>query len=428
MLEYKDERQIICLDLRGFYASCECVMRGLNPLEAKLAVVGNLNRDGSIVLAISPGLKKLGYPSRCRFYELPKDQGIIFAPARMRVYLEYSQKIIEIFLKYVPIEDLHIYSIDESFLDVTETMHLFAKDAREMTKIIMDDIKNTTGLLSACGIGPNMLLAKLSLDLEAKKNPDGIAYWGYQDVEKKLWPVTPLSEMWGIGVNLEKTLNSMGIYKVGDIAKCDINRLKKKFGIIGEELYYHSHGIDKSRIQNPYKIRDRNYGIGQTLFEDYYENIKIVMLEQCEELGMRIRLKKKMGRTIHLGIGYSKDVGGGGFSRQMTLDEPTNLTHEIYDACEQLFNKFYDGRPIRKITISISKLTDDRPLQLGLFENRDKMQRLAYAMDSIRSKFGKSSILRGVSFLDKATSIRRSKLIGGHYAELEYHEIKENVK
>ena len=315
-------------------------MRGLNPLEAKLAVVGNLNRDGSIVLAISPGLKKLGYPSRCRFYELPKDQGIIFAPARMRVYLEYSQKIIEIFLKYIPIEDLHIYSIDESFLDVTETMHLFAKDVKEMAKIIIDDIKNSTGLLSACGIGPNMLLAKLSLDLEAKKNPDGIAYWGYQDVEKKLWPVTPLSEMWGIGVNLEKTLNSMGIYKVGDIAKCDINRLKKKFGIIGEELYYHSHGIDKSRIQNPYKIRDRNYGIGQTLFEDYYENIKIVMLEQCEELGMRIRLKKKMGRTIHLGIGYSKDVGGGGFSRQMTLDEPTNLTHEIYDACEQLFNKF----------------------------------------------------------------------------------------
>src|SRR5690554_865164 len=163
MLEYPKNRYILCIDLRGFYASCECVMRGLDPMKAKLAVVGNLERNGSIVLAISPGLKKLGYPSRCRFYELPKDQGIIFAPARMRVYLEYSQKIIEIFLKYVPIEDLHIYSIDESFLDVTETMHLFAKDAREMTKIIMDDIKNTTGLLSACGIGPNMLLAKLSL-------------------------------------------------------------------------------------------------------------------------------------------------------------------------------------------------------------------------------------------------------------------------
>ncbi len=428
MVKLSDNRHILCIDLRGFYASCECVMRGLDPLEAKLAVVGNVERSGSIVLAISPGLKKLGFKNRCRFYELPRDKGIIFAPARMRVYLEYSQKIIEIFLKYVPIEDLHIYSVDESFLDVTESMHLFASNNKEMARVIMEDIYNTTGLFSACGIGPNMLLAKLSLDLEAKKNPDGIAYWNYNDVEKKLWPVMPLSKMWGIGVNLEKSLNSMGMYKVGDIANYDLKRLINKFGVIGEELYYHSRGIDRSRMQNPHIIRDHNYGIGQTLFEDYYENIKIVMLEQCEELGMRIRLKKQMGRTIHLSIGYSKDVGGGGFSRQMTLDEPTNLTSEIYDACKQLFNTFYDGRPIRKITISIGKLTADRPLQLGLFEKRDKMQRLAYAMDEIRGKFGKGSILRGVSYLDKATSIRRTKLIGGHYAELEYHETKEMVK
>ncbi len=427
MLEYPENRFVLCIDLRGFYASCECVMRGLNPMEDKLAVVGNPDRTGSIVLAISPGLKKLGYPSRCRFYELPKDQGIIFAPARMRVYLEFSQKIIEIFLKYVPKENLHIYSVDESFLDVTESMHLFAKDVREMAKVIMDDIYVTTGLYSASGIGPNMLLAKLSLDLESKKNPDGIAYWHYNDVETKLWPVTPLSEMWGIGRNLEKTLNSMGMYKIGDIANSDVNLLRRKFGVIGEELYYHTHGIDFSRMKEPHIIHDHNYGIGQTLFEDYYENVRIVMLEQCEELGMRIRMKRKMGKTIHLSIGYSKDVGGGGFTRQLTLDEPTNLTHEIYEACERLFDRNYDGRPIRKIAISIGKLCDDRPIQLGLFDDRSRQQRLAYAMDEIRNKFGKASILWGVSYLDKATSRRRSKLIGGHYAELEYHN-KEMVK
>ncbi|QVK18083.1 type VI secretion protein ImpB [Mycoplasmatota bacterium] len=425
MLEYPNNRNIMCIDLRGFYASCECVMRGLDPMTDKLAVVGNLERQGSIVLAISPGLKKLGYKNRCRFYELPKDQGIIMAPARMKAYLEFSQKIIEIFLKYVPREDLHIYSIDESFLDVTDTMHLFTNEIKEMARIIMADIFDETGLKSACGIGPNMLLAKLSLDLEAKKNPDGIAYWLYEDVERKLWPVTPLSEMWGIGRNLEKTLNLMGMYKVGDIAKYDVNKLSRKLGIIGEELYYHSHGIDRSLIRSPHHIHDHNYGIGQTLFEDYYENIRIVMLEQCEELGMRIRLRKRMGKTIHLSIGYSKDVGGGGFSRQMTLDEPTNITHEIYEACEYLFNKFYDGRPIRTIAISIGKLSEDRPIQLGLFEDRARQQRLAYVMDEIRNKFGKKSILRGVSYLDKATSIRRSKLIGGHYAELKYHKKEE---
>jgi len=427
MLEYPNNRNIMCIDLRGFYASCECVMRGLDPMTDKLAVVGNLERPGSIVLAISPGLKKLGFKNRSRFYELPKDQGIIFAPARMRVYLEYSQKIIRIFLNYVPKEDLHIYSVDESFLDVTESMHLFAENIKEMAKIIMEEILTETGLSSACGIGPNMLLAKLSLDLEAKKNPDGIAHWNYDNVEEKLWPVTPLSEMWGIGRKLEKTLNLMGMYKIGDIAKCDINKLKKKLGVIGEELYYHSHGIDMSLIRSPHVIHDHNYGIGQTLFEDYYENIRIVMLEQCEELGMRIRLKKKMGKTIHLSIGYSKDVGGG-FSRQVTLDEPTNLTYEIYDACKYLFNQFYDGRPIRTISISIGKLSDDRPMQLELFEDRTKQQRLAYAMDEIRKKFGKKSLLRGVSYLDKGTSIRRSKLIGGHYAELDYHKTKEYSK
>ncbi len=425
MLEYPDNRHILCIDLRGFYASCECVIRGLDPMVDKLAVVGNVERDGSIVLAISPGLKKLGYKNRCRFYELPKDKGIVFAPARMRAYLEYSQKVIEIFLNYVPKEDLHIYSVDESFLDVTESMHLFAQDINEMAKIIMDDIFNQTGLRSACGSGPNMLLAKLSLDLEAKKNPDGIAYWNYHDVEEKLWPVTPLSDMWGIGRHLEKSLNSMGMYSVGDIAKYDVNRLSKKFGIIGEELYYHSHGIDRSVIRHPHVIHDHNYCIGQTLFEDYYENVRIVMLEQCEELGMRIRMRRKMGKTIHLSIGYSKEVGGGGFSRQITLDEPTNLTHEIYEACQHLFNKFYDGRPIRSIAISIGKLSNDRPIQLGLFDDRAKQQRLAYTMDEIRKKFGKRSILRGVSYLDKATSIRRSKLIGGHYAELDDHKRKE---
>ncbi len=425
MLEYPNTRNIMCIDLRGFYASCECVMRGLDPMTVKLAVVGNLTRPGSIVLAISPGLKKLGFKNRSRFYELPKDQGIIMAPARMRTYLEFSQKIVKIFLKYVPLEDLHVYSIDESFLDVTETMHLFTNDIKDMAKIIMDDIYQETGLFAASGIGPNMLLAKLSLDLEAKKNPDGIAYWHYEDVEKKLWPVAPLSEMWGIGRNLERTLNSMGMYKVGDIAKFDVNRLRKKFGVIGEELYYHCHGIDRSLIRSPHHTVDHNFGIGQTLFEDYYENISIIMLEQAEELGMRIRLKKKMGKTIHLSIGYSKDVSGGGFSRQMTLDEPTNLTDEIYDTCDYIFNKYYDGSPIRTIAISIGHLCDDKPLQLGLFDDRARKQKLAYAMDEIRSKFGKSSILRGVSYLDKATSLRRSKLIGGHYAEADYHEQKE---
>lgn len=417
-----EDRIILCIDLRGFYASCECVMRGLDPMTTRLAVVGSLSRSGSIVLAVSPGAKKLGIPSRCRFYELPKDKGIIMAPARMRAYLEYSQKIIQIFLKYVPMEQLHIYSIDESFLDVTDTMHLFAKTPEEMAQRILEDIKEETGLPAACGIGPNLLLAKLSLDLEAKKRPESIAYWRYEDVEEKLWPVSPLSAMWGIGKQMEKKLNDLGLYKVGDIANYDVNKLIKKFGVLGEELYYHSHGIDYSRIDVPYHLKSKSYSIGQTLFEDYYENVIHVLLEQVEELGMRLRSKGKVGKTVHLSIGYSKDVGGGGFSRQVTLEEPTNLTREIYEACLYLFYKYYDGRPIRKVTVSIGRICDDTTVQLDLFHERHRERTLAYSVDKIRQKYGKSSIVRGISYLEHGTALRRAKLIGGHYAELEYHE------
>lgn len=417
-----ENRRILCIDLKGFYASCECVLRGLDPTTARLAVVGSLNREGSIVLAISPAVKKLGVKSRCRYFELPKDKGIIMAPARMRAYLEYSQKILQIFLKYVPLEQLHIYSVDESFLDVTETMHLFAKDERDMARLIMEEIREETGIPSACGIGPNMLLAKLALDLEAKKMPDGIAHWRYEDVKEKLWPVTPLSEMWGIGQNMEIKLNALGLFKVGDIANYDVNKLIKKFGVLGEELYYHSHGIDYSRIDQPYFIRSRQYSVGQTLFNDYYENIEPVLLEQVEELAMRIRLKRKMGRTVHLSIGYSRDVGGGGFSRQITLEEPTNLTREIYEACLFLFYKYYDGRPIRKVVVSVGQICDDTAMQLDLFNDRYKERSLAYSIDEIRQKYGKASVLRGVSYLDHSTALRRSKLIGGHYADLKYHE------
>jgi DNA polymerase V len=312
--------------------------------------------------------------------------------------------------------------VDESFLDVTETLHLFAKDERELAKIIMEDIIQETGIPSACGIGPNMLLAKVSLDLEAKKNPDGIAFWRYEDVPEKLWPVTPLSEMWGIGRNLEEKLNEMGMFKIGDIAHYDLTKISSKLGIIGEELYSHSHGIDRSRIRQPYHIKSHNYSLGQTLFEDYYYDIKQVMLEQIEELAMRIRMKRKVGRTIHLSVSYSRDMGGGGFSRQITLDEPTNLTSEIYEACLHLFYKYYDASPIRKLNISIGQLSEDGPTQLNLFEDRVREKELAYSIDGIRTKFGKKSLLRGVSYLNKSTSLRRTQLIGGHYSELEHHK------
>lgn len=417
MVKYLEERKILCIDLKGFYASCECVMRGLDPFKTKLAVVGNIKRQGSIVLAISPKLKESGVSSRCRLYEVPKDENIILAPARMRKYLEYSQRINEIYLKYVPIESMHIYSIDEVFLDVTESMHLFSDDIFRLTKIIMNEILEKTGIPSSAGIGPNLLMAKLALDIEAKKKKDRIAVWKYSDIEEKLWPVTPLSKMWGIGPRMERNLNQMGIYSVGDIARYSVDKLSERFGIIGEELYYHSYGVDYSVIGKKYKTVSRGFGIGQQLFKDYFYNVKTVILEQCEELAARLRRKGVVGSTVHLSIAYNREVRGG-FSRQIKLSQPTNLTSEIYEACEAIFDKFYEGEPIRKIQIGVNGVEGEDYCQLSLFNDRVKERQVSKVMDEIRDNFGKNSLLRGISYKEDATGRVRNTLIGGHNADI----------
>jgi len=249
MLEqYQIHKKIICIDLKSFYASVECALRGLNPFTTPLVVADKSRSNGSIVLAVTPYLKRRGVKSRCRVYELPNDNSIIYAKPRMKKYLEFSTKIIEIYLKYVSYEDMHIYSVDEVDLDLTSYLSFYQKTETEMAEIILKDILKTTKIPATCGIGPNKLLSKLALDLESKKSPTFIAKWDYHDVEKKLWPVTPLSKMWGIGLKMETNLNRLGIFTVGDLANYPLKKLRKYYGIMGEELYHHAHGIDMSII------------------------------------------------------------------------------------------------------------------------------------------------------------------------------------
>lgn len=412
----RSQRNIICIDLKSFYACCECVARGLDPFTTKLAVVGRLDEPGSIILAASPGLRAAGAKSRCRAYELQAFKDVIYAPARMRHYLEVSKAIVSVYLRYISVEDLHVYSIDEAFLDVTGYLQLYKCDDVTLAKRIMSDIVKETGVPSTCGIGPNLLLAKLALDNEAKKAPDGVAKWTYEDVPTKLWPITPLAEVWGIGAKMETSLNKMGIYCVGDIAHYPLEFLVKRFGVLGEELYRHSHGIDESRINQAYQPQSTSIGGSQVLMRDYFaHDIKTVILEQVEEVMMRLRRKKKMCLCISLSIGYSKKVGGG-FSRQTTFSQPTDLTDVVFEACMGLFYQHYNGSPIRKIGIHVTKLCSGDQVQLNLFEDVTKKQKLAHAMDDIRLKHGKASLLRAVSFSEEGTARYRSTLLGGHKA------------
>lgn len=273
-------------------------------------------------------------------------------------------------------------------------------------------------LPSAVGMGPNMLMSKLALDLEAKKT--GFAKWGFEDVPTKLWPITPLSDMWGIGSRTEKTLNSMGIFSVGDLANTNLKSLEEKFGILGNQLYHHAWGIDLSEMGAPLIEGQVSYGKGQILYRDYNtkKEVMAVVLEMCEDIARRTREAGKAGRTVSLSIGYSKDAFGGGFSRSRSIVEGTNDTMKIYRVCNELFDEFYDGRPTRHISVSISKLEDENSVQLSLFEaNKWRNRKLGSAMDAIRSKYGSTALLRAVSYTDAGTARQRDKLIDGHKAE-----------
>ena len=419
--ELRLHRTIMCIDLKSFYASVECALLGLDPFKTPLVVADHSRGGGSIVLAVSPYLKKFGVPGRCRIYELPTNIKIIFQKPRMEKYLEYSTKIVEIYMRFVSEEDMYVYSIDEVFLDMTEYMNFYKKTDVQIAKMIMDEIYKETKVYSTCGIGPNMLMAKLALDIESKHSPDFIAKWEYDDLPEKLWKVTPLSEMWGIGHNMEAHLNKMGMYKIGDIANCDVRRLKRKFGIIGEELYYHTHGIDSSLIQDKNNIKPiaKSYGTGQTLFHDYYPpDVYQIIIELVDDVSRRLRLSKKKAKTIHFGIGYSKDSGGG-FSRQLSLDQPTSSESEIYKVCLHLFNEYYEREPIRRVHVSVTNLVDQPEMQINLFEDINRAVKEAEvfsAIDEIKFKFGKNAVNRASSELKASTVKARNDMIGGHHA------------
>ena len=226
------ERNILCIDLKSFFASCECVERNLDPFSVPLVVANPNQGNGAITLAVTPYLKNQGVKGRTRLYEIPKHIKYHIVPPRMSLYIKKSSEVINIYLDYVSKDDMHVYSIDEAFLDVTNYLKMYKMTDYELAQKILNDVETRTGLTATCGIGPNMLLAKVAMDVEAKKYKNGICKWTYDNVKTSLWPITPLSKVWGIGPRMQIKLNALGIYKVQDLATYDKRKLKEKFGIM----------------------------------------------------------------------------------------------------------------------------------------------------------------------------------------------------
>lgn len=408
---------ILCIDMKSFYASCTAVMNGLDPLECHLAVVGNLKQPGSVVLAASPRMKKdFGIKTGSRLFEIPNDRRIRLFEAKMDTYLRISTEITRLLHRYVPMEAIHVYSVDESFLQLNGTDHLWG-DVITVAQKIRDDLLREFQLTCSIGIGPNMLLSKLCLDLEAKQT--GIAKWSYEDVPEKLWPVSPLRKVWGIGRRIERRLNNLGIFTVGQLASYSLERLEKKFGIMGTQLYYHAWGVDLSELGAPIMDGQVSFGKSQILLRDYKNKSEIitVILEMCEEVARRAREHRKAGRTVSLGIGYSDKELGGGFLRSKSVKEPTNVTMDIYKVCLELFEAHYTGKTVRQISVSLSKIVEDHMIQLSLFDpDKVRKRELGYVMDRIRRCHGPVSLLRAVSYTEAGTTRKRASLVGGHKA------------
>ncbi|WP_347861796.1 DNA polymerase IV [Salimicrobium sp. PL1-032A] len=407
---------VLCLDMRSFYASVECIKMGLDPSEALLAVVGDPERQGSIILASTPALKKKhGVSNVLRFFELPEDPEIIIVKARMQDYLDVSLEITKLIHQYAPREAIHVYSVDELWVTVDGMKSLYGSP-RQIAELFQKRIMDQFGMKCAIGIGDNKFLAKVVMDIHAKKQADGIAVCRYEDVERLLWPV-PVEEIWGIGRRMMNRLNNMGIIRLGDLATHPLRFLKKRFGIMGEQLYWHAKGIDLSPVCGDFTgSSQKSYGHGITLLEDYGEqDIYPCLLDLCEEVCRRARDSSHIGRTVHIGIGYTKETGGG-FSRSVSLSSPTNLTMDVYKAAVSLFKRHYDrDRCIRRVYVSLTNLERGGVLQLDFFGQKDRQFRLSRTMDDIRRRHGATALLRASSYERGGITLERSRKVGGHY-------------
>ena len=412
------EKAIGVIDMKAFYAFVECIDRDLNPFTTPLAVCDPTRGDGTIVLSVSPYLKSRGVPSRCRRRELPNMKGLILAQPRMAFYVQKSAEIVSIVLDFVGEDDIHVYSIDELFINLGPYLKMYDCTPKELVMKIQKAITDKTKLVTTAGVSYNMLMAKIALDTDAKKKPPFIAEWTEKDIKTKLWKIKPLSKMWGISSGYERRLNALGIFSVGDLARTDKYLLKKKFGIMGEQLWEHANGIDNTDLRDKYIPEETSLSLGQVLMRDYnVKEAKLILKEMNDDLCSRMRKHHQKTSRLSLMIIYSAGVGGG-FAHQVSLDYPTDDTELIFKDLEKLYDLYVSNQPIRRINISFSKLTDSEYEQLSLFESEvDSYERemLQAVMDELKDKYGKNIVLRASSLLDESTAIERHNQIGGHH-------------
>ena len=483
-------RTYIAIDLKSFYASVECAARGLDPLLTNLVVADASRTEKTICLAVSPSLKAYGIPGRARLFEVvqqvkkindarlrkapgrrfsgvatydpevksdpSKALGYLIAPPRMRHYMETSAKIYNIYLKYVSSEDIHVYSVDEVFIDATQYLRIYGLSAHDLAMKMVRDVLSETGITATAGIGTNMYLAKIAMDIEAKhSDPDRdgvrIAALDEMSFRRKYWDHRPLTDFWRIGHGLARRLEEGGMMTLGDVARRSLTNpesLYRMFGVNAELLIDHAWGWEPCLISDikAYRPDEHSLSNGQVLSEPYtFAKARVVALEMTDLLVMEMVSKKLVADQMVLTVGYdteslsdktvaAKDHGpvtNDWYERPVTkpahgsvnLGRQTSSTDIIMKAMGDLFDRIVDRNLlVRRMYVVANHIVDESSadeVQLDLFQEEPDLERERSRQEAIleiRRKFGKNAILKGMNFEEGATAKDRNKQIGGHKA------------
>ena len=440
------EHAYLCIDLKCFYASVECVDRGYDPFEHRLVVADPSRGRKTICLAISPAMKALGVRNRCRVFEIPDGIDYEMARPRMRRYMEVSADIYARYLRYFSPEDIHVYSVDEVFIDVTPYLALYGKTARELAVELIDMVRRETGICATAGIGTNLFLAKVALDVTAKHTPDNIGELDEERYKCLIWPHRPITDIWGIGPGIARRLAEMGAHDMGGVALLPERALYDEFGINAELLIDHAWGVEPCTMAqiHAYRPKAHSMGSGQVLMRDYaFEEARVVLREMVDNLALELVDKGLVCGHVSLFVGYAHERGpagersaaaetftgehgtrvvgrrGEGANASRKLAEATSSRAALTAAFLALYEEIVDpARAMRRVNISVGELVPEEYAELTLFSDpaADTAEKsLARATMAVKRRFGKNALVRGISYRPEATGRDRNEQVGGHH-------------
>ncbi len=438
----EDGRTYLCIDLKTFYASVECADRGLDPFVTNLVVADPTRGDTTICLAITPAMKALGIRNRCRIFEIPPGVSYIKAMPRMRHYMEVSARIYGIYLRYVSPDDIHPYSIDECFIDATPYLRLYNTDARTFAQRLMSEVRREESICATAGIGPNLFLAKVALDITAKHVPDNIGVLDEESFRQQIWPHRPITDIWGIGPGIAARLAKYHVYDLMGVAALNEDILYREFGVNAEYLIDHAFGREPTTIAEiqAYRPAASSYVNGQVLPSNYtYDEARVVLKEMVDASVLELVERGQVTNHISLSVGYAAgavtggDVfvgehgkrrlgprGSGHAGGSRKLPGFTNSYRKLMAAFDELWDERIDrNTPIRRVSVGLGNLMPEEFAAVDLFtdvEAEGREHNLQQAVLAVKDKFGKNALLRGMSLTKKATARERNELVGGHRA------------